>query len=580
MSREKHAKLVALLIWVVAIVLAPARAGWGEETVAKGDPILADLKVEGKAEWRHEWNPESSGKSPPSLQIEVRLRGTAVAKASASGKLRLDSLVDETGKSYRWACESYPRMDGPTFAIFGRDIDSGKDGLSLDFKLRNRPSIKSIRELRGSLVVMTGGESQEITIKDAFKRLEDRSEEENLDPDGWSRPLEDKTLKELGLKVTVSRGPLDRRYIPAEVKDSVGVSIESSSCAIVGWDVVDAQGKGLKIRGSSWGGMAPKWSFEFQTTALVPRDGAIRLKIHKNDRKVVVPFVLKDIGVPEVPKSLDIAASADDAYVAAEKLPAEDPVMAGLKLSAKARWQKWRDNKQPPELTLSIELAGETESRISAYGEFDFESASDESGHRIGFSGMQREMIAHFREQHRYGPKHLALGAMADAGHEIKKIRELRGSMSIQIGDKPEVVTIKDFLRGMKLNKPLADPRLNSLGIVATVERRESSHEDHGGEEMSIALSWKKNALVLCRVCDGEGKPLAETSDSLSYMSTRRVTFWGSFQREVPEDAQLQLSVQKNVRKIRVPFSFKEIEVPENSGANKETRRDSDPSAG
>jgi hypothetical protein len=543
---------------LVVLALSPSLFAAEKPAPAKPDPILADLKATAQPEWYPQWDRASDKPGPPSLRIIVTLQGTAVAKASASGGLKLDSLIDERGKSYRRACETRPSVGGNVDAVCHNKNGSKSDSLRLDFTLHNRPSMQSIRELRGSLVLETGGESQEIVIKDAFKNLEDRADNENLDPDAWSKPLADKPLEELGLKVVVVRLPLQKQYTPADVKDAVRVNIESSSYAVTGWEVRDAKDKNMEMYCYGCSGGSPHWYIDFQSKAVVPRDGSIRLTIQKNDRRIRVPFVVKDVAIPKVDKNFDVPASPEDVAAEAETLPPGDPVLAGLKLSAKASWRPWQDNSRPPDLVVDVEVAGETEWRTSGYGEFEIESALDESGNPIDFSSDEAKMKVHFCND-----DHFTIGAVLAAAPPIKKIRQLQGAMSIQIGEKHEIVTVKEFLKGMKINRPIADPKLNELGIVAMVEERKEVGKEFGGvEALNIALKWKRNAVVLCKVCDAEGTPLQQGNRSLSYMGPKAVNWWSSFPEPIPSNAQLQLYVQKNTRKVRVPFAFKDVEVP------------------
>jgi hypothetical protein len=285
------------------------------------------------------------------------------------------------------------------------------------------------------------------------------------------------------------------------------------------------------------------------------------LTIQKGDRKVRVPFVLADIAVPKIDKTqehFDVPASAEDVFVEAETVPANDPILAGLKLTAKADWRPWQGNVKPPGLAVQIGLEGRPVEQVSAFGEFDIESALDESGNPLDFPSSHAEM-----QVRSWDCDSLDIESTLQAPPPVRKISQLRGSLALQLGGPNEIIVVKDFLRNIKKDNPLDNAALKTLGIVVTVE-----HERHLGKEYAAAeavrihLEWKQNAVVLCTVCDEEKLAVLEGNRSLSRTGRRSVSWWQSFKEPLPPHAQLRLCVRKLSRKIRVPFLFKDIEVP------------------
>ena len=55
---------------------------------------------------------------------------------------------------------------------------------------------------------------------------------------------------------------------------------------------------------------------------------------------------------------------------------------------------------------------------------------------------------------------------------------------------------------------------------------------------------------------------LPKGNSSLSYTGPKSMTWWCSFKDSIPQDALLRLYVHRDSRKIRVPFVFKNIEIP------------------
>ncbi|MCE5269338.1 MAG: hypothetical protein LLG00_15790 [Planctomycetaceae bacterium] len=556
----KPSTLSARLVIAVLFFLASLSALFGgEKPAAKPDPILADLKITAAPDWAMKWDNQANKPGPPSLEIRVYLRGTAIDQASASGRVRLDSLLDEQGKSYRRACDEFCR--DCMFAFWHELNGEKQDSCQLFFTIPNRPPIHAIRELRGSVTIETGGTPQDIVIDDAFKRLEDRANNDELDPDGWAKPLPDKRLQELGVIVRVARLPIDK-HRATEVKDSIRIKVESKTRALVGYEVLDARGKRIPTGSNSWSGTTTLWDIYFDSPGIVPRDARLRLMFRQGVRQVHVPFTLKDIAVPKIDKNspdiLKVPASPEDAYIEAEPVAANDPILAGWKLTAKAAWRPWQGNVRPPDLTVKIEAEGAAARLASAYGEFDVESALDDRGQPLDFSDTPWEMKALLCNSDR-----LSIEIAAPAASPTRKVRELRGAMTIQTGGRIETIAIKHFLKNIETSGTIDDPTLKSLGIGVKVERQKDLAASYGGTEaLNIGLQWKRNPVVKCEVCDAEGKRLQTSNWSLSLTGRRSVACWQSFKERLPQDAQLRISVRKDSRKIRVPFAFKDIEIP------------------
>jgi hypothetical protein len=553
----KHCILYRLLI--TAILLASSLPLLAAENPAppKPDPLLAKPTATANARWERTWSYQDVAKRlPPHLQITVNLRGPAADQASEFGEVRLDSLLDENGKSYRWQCGGTQQG----MSTVNRDSTGfGKSGLNLDLRIHNRPAIKLIRELRGSVAVMTGGETEVVALKNAFKALGDPAKGET-DPDDWGTMIRDKQLKKLGVTLNVARCPVPK-WSGNDTKDCIRIRIESPQHTLTKCELLDAQGQAMAANSSSSCVGKPNWSYDYGLADVMPADARLRLTFQKNARKIRLPFVVIDVTVPEIDAGrddLNVPASPDDAYVEAETLPADSPILAGLKLNAEAAWQRSPEKGQPPYLTVEVELQGETADRTSAFGEFDIESAFGDDGEPLVFPSAQEEMHVRFHDKDRF----LTYSRLSSPPPK-KEIRELRGSMALQIGDKPETVAVKNFLNGFKKDKLLDNADLKALGIAVKLEAQTTvGKKDAGTEIIRLGLNWKNNAVTSCEICDAEGTPLERVSRSLWFQGPKSVGCWYNYRKPIPPDAQLKIQVQKNPRKIRVPFQFKNIEVP------------------
>ncbi len=155
---------------------------------------------------------------------------------------------------------------------------------------------------------------------------------------------------------------------------------------------------------------------------IVPPDAQLRLTIQK-DRKIRIPFSVKDVPIPKIEKDIDIPASADRAFVEAIAIAPGDPILSGIKFRAEANcgarsgayqaagpageppassvrsWDSssgehqfsWEPGDSPygfkpykvrfPEVEL--ELQGTPAELASSYGEIDLTSVLDEEGNPL-----------------------------------------------------------------------------------------------------------------------------------------------------------------------------------------------------
>jgi hypothetical protein len=376
--------------------------------------------------------------------------------------------------------------------------------------------------------------------------------------------IRDKQLKSLGVTLNVARCPIPK-WSGDNTKDLVRIRVESPQHILAKFELLDAQGQALTTTSSSSCVGKPNWSYDYGLTDVVPADAQLRLTFQKNTRKVRLPFIVKDVKVPKIDAGrdeLNVPASTDDAYVEAETLPADSPILAGLKLDAEAAWQppSEMEKGQPPYLIVHINLQGETADRTSAFGEFDIESAVGDDGEPLIFPSPQEQMRARLRDKDRF-----AINSRLSSPPPKKEIRELRGSMALQIGDKTETVSVKNFLDSFKKDKLLDNAELKALGIAVKRETQPAvRNRDVGNRMIRFDLSWKGNAVASCEICDTDGTPLEGASRSTWFEGQKSVGCWYYFKKPIPSDAQLKIQVQKNPRKVRIPFHFKNIEVPPN----------------
>ncbi len=81
-------------------------------------------------------------------------------------------------------------------------------------------------------------------------------------------------------------------------------------------------------------------------------------------------------------------------------------------------------------------------------------------------------------------------------------------------------------------------------------------------EALEIDLSWQRDAVVLCEVLDGHGRPLESDSSGGTLRRENRSAHCNFAFSPIPPDAQLRLTIQRDGRTVRVPFVLGDIEVP------------------
>ena len=585
-----------VLIGIAAVAISACLFAEDKPVKKATDPLLADLKATGEAMWRPEygqpmWLSENDWiaavnmkPKAPMLRINVILQGTATKRLSAYGQLKLESVTDQDGKSYRWACTTYP---GNGMRHFYRGDPPPQGGVYLMLEIPNRPPIKTIRELRGSLALQAGGEYQTVIVKDAFKDLKNPVRETNalgalpeiITPPGYAPPppivspgntgnelrgkaIRDKVLEAMGVKLATSRSLIPAWNMHQKIEDNIFIEVKSDD-PVTSCDILASDGKQIQAISSSYSGNGRDWNFTLQTDTVIPPDAQLRLTFHKKSRKIRVPFDIKNIPVPEIKagdEQLDVPASPDDVYVEAETVPAGDPRLEGVKFKAMAGWRPWAGNVNPPDLIVNVNMHGKTVDETSAYGEVEIESTLDESGKPIelwpsGFLLAQGGMANRF-----INVGGLAVEFKSTAARPVRKISELRGSLSLQAGGEFEIVSIKELLKKSNTGESIDDPALKALGITVKAKYiKNAGPQFAGGESLSVEVHWKRNAVVACEVYDEDGQPLPKGSWSVS--NSASTNWWRSFKAPVPPNAELHLTVQKNSRKIRVPFAFKNMEV-------------------
>ncbi len=294
--RDIFTDLACRLSFTAILIALPAFLYAAEKPAPPSSGTIADFTATARAEWRR-----SLSSTDPVLAVVVRLRGPVIARTSALGELKLESVLDERGRCYRWQCVS-AWAGGLMNIHFGERCP--KDGeAEFEIDLPYEPAIRVLRELRGSLSLLTAGESKTVTVPNAFRHL--------------GKPIKTSDLHVLGIEqVAVTRQPKSKWPKDPQVKDSLAIRAALSANAISNCELIGADGRligkaicrpGRTSAGTGVGGVWWKLVSEVmslddtadertQRVALrldagfdVPEDAKLRLTVDK-DRMVRVPF--------------------------------------------------------------------------------------------------------------------------------------------------------------------------------------------------------------------------------------------------------------------------------------------------
>ena len=157
---------------------------------------------------------------------------------------------------------------------------------------------KRLRELRGSIILQTGGQLETVVLSDLLK---------NADV-----PIQNAAMKSLGISLDqIQRA----NEWPAKAKDEVENLLLDLSWKgtnlVYSAELLDRKGTRLpraKDTALFWDNSV-MW-LSYQKTQL-PSDLQLKIVVHKNSRRIRVPFVFKDIVLP--PPKNDNQATAEPA---------------------------------------------------------------------------------------------------------------------------------------------------------------------------------------------------------------------------------------------------------------------------
>jgi hypothetical protein len=549
---SKKLRLISIPLLLLAAFAANLRA---DEPASNADDaqLLAKLKKSVEIEW-DQW----PGKKP-AMKIKIALKGKAASLASACGELKIDEFVDENGNKLE-PDEDDSLEDEIDVASKIRGVnDEFGSGTGLVLKIKNPPDFKTIKSLKGTLALQTGGSEQKVTVKNPFETLD--------------YEIENEELAALGISLTIQRKTKEPEQRPGHFgsADEIELNAKWQKNPIVRCEFFNEKKRPIEAWSKSQGAAFDLHGFIYNLgfQKQLPDSAELHLTIHKDRRKVRVPFEFKDVQVPPM-EEIAWSSSLQDEKKAekAEELRPDDPLLADMNVAAKAEWCvgfSTNNSKKQPPLRISFEMTGRAATLASQKSNGSIGSITDENGQPVALKksddadsfnvisrgiGVQEKNGIDFSRDFKKAPS-------------LKKISELHGTIDLRTDGNFETITLKDFPK--EPGDKITDESLKSLGIKIEVERKKKSETNFPGsnmrDELSVRVEFDKNPVVECEIIDAKEKPIKTTAAFSCGQETACSRSLG-YMTKLPPEAKIRITYHKDGRKVRVPFVCNDIEIP------------------
>jgi hypothetical protein len=547
-------KTIASLSLLALAGLLYAAAADGNEENATNQKLLADLKKNVEIEW-DQW----PGKKP-AMKIKISLQGKAASLASACGEVKIEEFVDENGNKLEPdEDDALENEIDDAYHIRGIN-DTFGSGMGLVLNIKNPPEFKAIKSLKGTLALQTGGTKQKVTVKNPFESLD--------------YEIDNEELSSLGISLTIKRTTKEPEKRPGNFSsaDEIQINAKWQKIPIVRCEFYN------KIWPIEAWSKSPGWSsdphqflYNLGYQKQLPAGAELRLTVHKDRRKVLVPFEFKDIEVPPVPKnawSSSVGEEKKDVEKAEEIRP-DDPLLADMKVAAKASWcdgfMTSNSSKKQPPLRIAFTMTGKAASLTSQKSDVVIESLKDENGQPVALKKSNADYYFHIITR--------GVGDRTENGinflHDLKKfpavknISELRGSIDLRTDGENETIVLKDFPQ--EPGDKITDESLKSLGIKIEAEHKEKSTSNFPGsnmrDELAVHANFDNSPLINCEIIDANEKPI-KTTFACSSGQENSCTYSLGYMMKLPSEAKIRVTYHTGGRKVRVPFVCEEIEIP------------------
>ena len=243
---------------------------------------------------------------------------------------------------------------------------------------------------------------------------------------------------------------------------------------------------------------------------------------------------------------------------------ANDPILGRLKMSERRTGRLGRTIAATPDYMARIRTGKPSASRISDVRRTRFESTSTSRAIRSIFLHSQTEMKVRFSAATILSH---STRCASDAPRMLDSSRTAR--LDGPSNGRPHRNHRRQGLsEERQKGRALDDATLKSLGSLSrsNTEERSTSYADPradhrcGGQSLAMEAEprWSRANFATRRAATSS----KNAAWRIQPATLRSVNLFYSFKEPLPPKAEIRLRVQKNARKIRVPFAFKDIAVP------------------
>jgi hypothetical protein len=215
------------------------------------------------------------------LEITLHVEGATVDAATAFGKMKFTTAVDDAGGDLK-PKEEKGFFSGPSEDKFNK-IDrfmqeKGAKGFDVRLKLAlPKRSAKTIKEIKGEMQVLAGGDEKVVEVKNLATQA--------------GKSIDDPALKAAGLQIKFTKAQADasKTDLPVEVKGDPNNIKEV--------EILDASGQKIN-QGYSSGSFGGAEQISYMLSK--PLDDTMTMKIHVlvGQKTMPVPFDLTNLELP------------------------------------------------------------------------------------------------------------------------------------------------------------------------------------------------------------------------------------------------------------------------------------------
>lgn len=299
--------------------------------------------------------------------------------------------------------------------------------------------------------------------------------------------------------------------------------------------------------------------FKIEASFVQLKDGKIQLKRDDNDKLLWVE--LAKLSKADQEKANRLAANDSDSSPTKPEGLAQQ-VEVAVKMELDEHFPNRRAMK------FSITATGEPAADAFLYGKFKFKKFLDASGQAVVYEEDTfgfREMSESMETVNRDGPidHHPKAGVAFDFEIEPEdlpqKLSLIKGEFQLATGGTRSIVKVENI--ASMINKKVQDKLLKKARIKVAVANPPSSNRGVG---IMFVVSGKRETMTSLRVLNEDGEAFEEQTGTGKTTSNGIVDYEFYFAGgELPDGATLYIELVENPETIKVPFEFKNLDVPQ-----------------